>query len=109
MPMNESTARGVALLLYDDPLAQVIELKAIRHDIYRVRFTDRRDGRTHTVLELSQVADWIDSVFEGRVLHPAYGVCEVCDWPPRRARRPRRAAQRVPGLPSRAARQRDRG
>jgi hypothetical protein len=41
MPMNYSTARELAVLLYDEPLAQVTELKRIRDDIYRIRFSDR--------------------------------------------------------------------
>ncbi len=79
MPMNYSTARELAVLLYDEPLAQVTELKRIRADIYRIRFSDRRDGRIHTILEPGQVVAWIDSVLSGRVLQPDYGVCEVCD------------------------------
>ena len=79
MPMNYSTARELALLLYDEPLAQVTELKCIRADIYRIRFSDRRDGRTHTILEAQQFATWLDSVLSGRVLQPDYGVCEICD------------------------------
>ena len=79
MPMNYSTARELAVLLYDEPLAQVTELKRIRADIYRIRFSDRRDGRTHTILEPGQIATWLDSIVAGRVLQPAYGVCEVCD------------------------------
>ena len=79
MPMNYSTARELAVLLYDEPLAQVTELKRIRADIYRIRFSDRRDGRTHTILEPAQVVAWIDSVFSGRVLQPDFGVCEICD------------------------------
>jgi len=79
MPMNYSTAREIAVLLYDEPLAQVTELKRIRPDIYRIRFSDRRDGRTHTILEAQQVVTWLDSIFTGRVLQPDYGVCEICD------------------------------
>ena len=79
MPMNYSTARELAVLLYDEPLAQVTELKRVTNDCYRIRFCDRRDGRTHTVLEVAQVVTWIDSIFAGRVLQPDYGVCEVCD------------------------------
>jgi len=79
MPMNESTAREVAVLLYDEPLANVIELKRMRADIYRVRFRDRRDGRTHTITDAEQVVAWLDSILAGRVMHPDYGVCEVCD------------------------------
>ena len=79
MPMNYSTARELAVMLYDEPLAQVTELKRIRADIYRIRFCDRRDGRTHTILEPEQIATWLDSVFAGRVLQPDYGVCEICD------------------------------
>jgi len=79
MPMNYSTAREIAVLLYDEPLAQVTELKRIRPDIYRIRFSDRRDGRTHTILEAQQVVTWLDSIFTGRVLQPDYGVCQVCD------------------------------
>ena len=79
MPMNYSTARGVALLLYDEPLAHVVELKRICDGLFRIRFRDRRDGRVHTLLEVAQVAQWIDSLVAGRLLQPAYGVCEVCD------------------------------
>ena len=79
MPMNYLTARTIAVLLYDEPLAQVTELKRIRADIYRIRFSDRRDGRTHTILESQQFATWLDSVLSGRVLQPDYGVCAVCD------------------------------
>ncbi|CAN5768051.1 hypothetical protein BH20ACT23_BH20ACT23_28690 [soil metagenome] len=79
MPMNYSTAREIALLLYDEPLARVTELKRVDDDAYRIRFSDRRDGRTHTILEPAQVVAWLDSVLGGRVLHPDYGVCEVCD------------------------------
>jgi hypothetical protein len=79
MPMNYLTARTIAVLLYDEPLAQVTELKRIRTDIYRIRFDDRRDGRTHTILEAQQFAAWLDSVLSGRVLQPDYGVCEICD------------------------------
>jgi hypothetical protein len=79
MPMNYSTARELAVLLYDEPLVKVTELKRISDDVYRIRFTDRRDGRTHTIFEPGQIAEWLDSVFAGRVLQPAYGVCEVCD------------------------------
>lgn len=79
MPMNYSTAREIAVLLYDEPLAKVTELKRIRADIYRIRFSDRRDGRTHTILEPEQVATWLESILFGRVLQPDYGVCEVCD------------------------------
>ena len=68
MPMNYSTAREIAVLLYDEPLANVIELKRMRADIYRVRFCDRRDGRTHTVLEAEQVAAWLDSILAGAVI-----------------------------------------
>ncbi|MDQ3766266.1 MAG: hypothetical protein M3346_02865 [Actinomycetota bacterium] len=79
MPMNYATARGVALLLYDEPLAKVFELKRVTDDCYRIRFSDRRDGRIHTVLEVAQLVTWIDSILAGRVLQPDYGVCEVCD------------------------------
>ncbi len=79
MPMNYSTAQEVAVLLHDEPLAQITELKRIRDDSYRIRFSDRRDGRTHTILEIGQVAAWLDSIIAGRVLVPDYGVCEVCD------------------------------
>ena len=70
MPMNYSTAREIAVLLYDEPLAQVIELKRIRADIYCIRSSDRRDGRMHTILEPGQVVTWLDSVLSGRVLQP---------------------------------------
>jgi hypothetical protein len=76
MPMNESAAREIALLLYDEPLAKVFELKAVSEDVYGIRFIDRRDG---TVLEVAQVLAWIDPIRAGRVLQPDYSVCDVCD------------------------------
>jgi hypothetical protein len=79
MPLNHAAARKLALLLYDEPLVKVTELKRIADDIYRIRFTDRRDGRTHTILEPGQIAEWLDSIVAGRVLQPAYAVCQVCD------------------------------
>jgi hypothetical protein len=79
MPLDHTAARKLALLLYDEPLVKVTELKRVADDVYRIRFVDRRDGRTHTILEPGQIATWLDSIVAGRVLQPTYGVCEVCD------------------------------
>jgi hypothetical protein len=46
MPLNHSAARKLALLLYDEPLVRVTELKRIADDTYRIRFTDPA-RRTH--------------------------------------------------------------
>jgi hypothetical protein len=43
--MNYSTARETAVLLYDEPLAQVTELKRIRADLYRIRLLRGRCPR----------------------------------------------------------------
>ena len=77
MPLNHTAARKLALLLYEEPLVKVTELKRIADGVYRIRFVDRRDGRTHTILEPGQIASWLDSIVQGRVLQPSYGVCEV--------------------------------
>ena len=79
MPLDHTAARKLALLLFEEPLVKVTELKRIADGAYRIRFVDRRDGRTHTILEPGQIATWLDSIVQGRVLQPAYGVCEVCD------------------------------
>ena len=85
MPMNYSTARSSRCCSTTSRSLRSPSSSG-SDDIYRIRFSDRRDGRTHTILEAQQVATWLDSVFAGRVLQPDYGVCEVCDSPPRRAR-----------------------
>jgi hypothetical protein len=92
MPLNHTAARKLALLLYDEPLVKVTELKRIAADTYRIRLTDRRDGRTHTILEPGQIAEGRDSIVAGRVLQPAYGVCEGLRLTPLRARPLRRAS-----------------
>jgi len=109
MPMIYSTAGELAVLLHDEPLAQVTELKPIRADIYRIRFSDRRDGPTHTILEPGQVVAWIDSVLSGRVLQPDYGIWRDMRLTPRRARPHWRAAPRLPPLSRGATRGRPRG
>ena len=79
MPIDEDTAHALALMLHDEPLAEVVSIKSLAPDTFLLCFTDRRDGRTHVVLELAQVVAWLDSIVAGRVLQPDYAVCEVCD------------------------------
>ena len=77
-PLDERSARAIAILLYDEPLAAVTELKRVETGSYRLRFTDARDGREHVLLTTGDFIDWIDSVIAGRALQPAVAVCSAC-------------------------------
>lgn len=77
-PLDDRSARAITILLYEEPLATVTEMKRMVDDVYRVCFTDARDGHDHVLLTVGDFIDWIDSVIAGRLMPPAHVVCAAC-------------------------------
>ena len=64
-PLDERSARAITILLYEEPPATVTEMKRMVGDVYRVCFTDARDGHDHVLLTVGDFIDWIDSIIAG--------------------------------------------